>query len=125
MEPPIPGAPVPPNPPKLVHLWDLSRGDTFVFPDDPKVELLFLGMDGMYARVKAMDPEINKRMCANYDAHSDFFAIMSPSPVRLVVPEAFRVEELVDQGNVVVSEVFLPPPPGPATTAAKKEEKHG
>jgi hypothetical protein len=87
MEMVIPEAPVPPKP---IFLWDLKRGDTFVFPDDPKVELIFLGMDGMYARVRAIDPEINKRMCAQYDAHSDFFAIMSPNAVTLVIPDPFK-----------------------------------
>jgi hypothetical protein len=73
-------------------LWELQKGWTFIFDDDPETELLFLGMDGFYAKVKALDPEKHKKLCASYDAGSDFFCIMSDKPVTLKVPEAFKVE---------------------------------
>jgi hypothetical protein len=60
-----------------LNLWDLNKGDHFVFEDQLSVELIFLGMDGMYAKVRAVSETINWVMCKQYDANSDFFAIMT------------------------------------------------
>jgi hypothetical protein len=74
-----------------MKLWDLKRGDTFIFADDPKTELIFLKMDGFYAQVRALDPEKNEEMCARYDAGSDFFCISSENNVIPVTPEIFKI----------------------------------
>jgi hypothetical protein len=76
-----------------MNLWNLKKGDVFVFDDDPDTQLLFLGWDGMYCKVQALDPEKNKEMCARYDAHSDFFALISWAPLHCVVPECFAAEQ--------------------------------
>jgi hypothetical protein len=73
-----------------MNLWNLKRGITFVFDDDPKTELIFLGMDGFYAKVRALDPVKNKEMCARYDAGSYFFCIMSEGTVTPKLPEALE-----------------------------------
>jgi hypothetical protein len=82
-----------------INLWHLRRGDTFVFDDDPETELVFLGMDGPYAKVRALDPERNRKLCAQYDAHSDFFAIMSDGLIRKVIPKCFVAEEQPEEAH--------------------------
>lgn len=74
-----------------MNLWELKRGMTFVFDDEPDKELIFLGMDGMYAKVRALDPEINKELCARYDANRrDFFCIMCTGTVTVRLPEVLK-----------------------------------
>lgn len=75
-------------------LLNLKINETFVFDDDPEIYLIFLGMDGMYAKVRALDPEINKEMCFRYDAgKSDFFAIMAYGTITPRVPPGFEIEK--------------------------------
>jgi hypothetical protein len=93
-----------------LYLWDLQRGDTFEFVDQPGVEMLFLGADGMYFKVRALDPDINKAMCARYDAHSDFFAIITVGEVVKIVPKCFEVEHVVDFAGERQSTVIIPKP---------------
>ncbi len=74
-------------------IWDLKKGWTFRFKHDSKV-LVFLGMDGAYAKCRALDFETNKQMCKEYDATSDFFAIMVMDNVILVDPLTLEDMEL-------------------------------
>jgi hypothetical protein len=93
---------------EMVSPWELKRGDTFVFDDDPETELVFIGLDTPYMKVRALDPEKHKEMCARYDANSDFFAVMIGAPITLIVPKCFQVEKYEDQCGDVQGFVVVP-----------------
>ncbi len=72
-----------------MKLYELKRGDKFLLVDeihlppgcDPPVEdlglLTYLKMDGMYAQVKAEDPEIHQKMADGYDLGCPFFCLVA------------------------------------------------
>ena len=72
------------------HLWDLKKDSVFLFEDRPNEPMRFLGMDGMYAKAQALDPKLNKELCAQYDARSDFFAVITWVPVILLDPVTLK-----------------------------------
>lgn len=87
-----------------MQIFELKRGWTFQFDDRPGDIFVFLGMDGMYAKCRALDEVLNKKMCEQYDGGSSFFCLLAFASVTPVDYITGKPVDPKDGMKVIVDE---------------------